>query len=81
MARYVNNYHTSVATLARLKKQKSFASFVAKCRKTIRDQIILDLDDLLITPVQRIPRYVMLLQVRHRLFLMSFPTVVVVTPL
>eukprot|EP01119_Soliformovum_irregulare_P024139 TRINITY_DN8586_c1_g1_i1.p1 TRINITY_DN8586_c1_g1~~TRINITY_DN8586_c1_g1_i1.p1 ORF type:complete len:812 (-),score=260.41 TRINITY_DN8586_c1_g1_i1:52-2487(-) len=57
---YVNNYTDSHATLKqKLAEDKDFASWNNGQRNQVPDH--LDLDDFLIMPVQRIPRYEMLL--------------------
>lgn len=55
---YVNNFDQSLSTLKELSKNKAFVDWL---RKRENDQKV-HLDNLLITPIQRIPRYVLLLQ-------------------
>eukprot|EP00698_Gefionella_okellyi_P001270 TRINITY_DN1118_c1_g1_i2.p1 TRINITY_DN1118_c1_g1~~TRINITY_DN1118_c1_g1_i2.p1 ORF type:complete len:566 (-),score=105.47 TRINITY_DN1118_c1_g1_i2:112-1809(-) len=55
---YVNNFNAAIATLERNRRRGSFAAFV---NKTMSQHPNADLPSLLITPVQRIPRYLLLL--------------------
>ena len=56
---YVNNYNTAVMLLSELKKKKQFKKWLNVVMRD--DRIHLStLEDYLITPVQRIPRYTML---------------------
>eukprot|EP00124_Ichthyophonus_hoferi_P003939 Ihof_evm4s383 gene=Ihof_evmTU4s383 len=57
---YINNYDEATATLQSLRSDPKFTSFLEERRMYygIRE----DLSDLLICPVQRIPRYVLLLE-------------------
>lgn len=58
---YVNNYNDSMSLLGKLvKRNPKFETFIAKVEKTPETRG-LDLQSFLIMPVQRIPRYVMLL--------------------
>lgn len=64
---YVNNYNTSIATMTQLLGENSkFAAFVEKMRVN-PDCAGLDFASFLIQPIQRLPRYVLLLQdlVKH----------------
>ena len=58
---YAEGFTTAVATLAHLRrKRKGFSELLHKC--TMSESLDgLALDDLLIMPIQRIPRYAMLL--------------------
>jgi len=58
---YVNNYNTAITTFIGLKRTEKFAHFLQTCAKDpkVKDA---DLTSFLILPVQRIPRYVLLLQ-------------------
>lgn len=56
----MNNYDNAIATYARLMKEnKKFESYISKCRE--HPEINHDLPSYLITPIQRIPRYILLL--------------------
>lgn len=57
---YIIGYDASVTLLARLRKKKDFSNFLEKCRNDSRCNG-LDLNSILIMPVQRLPRYVLLL--------------------
>ncbi|KAM9957185.1 hypothetical protein ACTFIW_008925 [Dictyostelium discoideum] len=57
---YIIGYDASVTLLARLRKKKDFSNFLEKCRSDSRCNG-LDLNSILIMPVQRLPRYVLLL--------------------
>ena len=59
---YAEGFTTAVATLAHLRrKRKGFSELLHKC--TMSESLDgLALDDLLIMPIQRLPRYVMLLE-------------------
>jgi len=57
---YICNYNLSMETLERLEKSKDFRNFVKKCREESGQS--LQLADYLIMPIQRIPRYVLLLK-------------------
>jgi hypothetical protein len=56
---YVNNYDHSMAVLARVKQQDKFRAFCDENQATAKG---LDLSSFLIMPVQRIPRYELLLR-------------------
>ena len=58
---YVNNYGTALQTLNDVSKTKPFKRFIQspRVKKHLNRQ---DLRSLLVAPVQRIPRYVLLLQ-------------------
>eukprot|EP00824_Muranothrix_gubernata_P019025 TRINITY_DN38545_c0_g1_i1.p1 TRINITY_DN38545_c0_g1~~TRINITY_DN38545_c0_g1_i1.p1 ORF type:complete len:557 (-),score=134.50 TRINITY_DN38545_c0_g1_i1:67-1710(-) len=57
---YVNNYNRALTTLTQAKKRRDFATFLKQ--KEARHCGGLDLVSYLITPVQRIPRYRLLLE-------------------
>ncbi|KAF2074898.1 hypothetical protein CYY_003817 [Polysphondylium violaceum] len=57
---YIITYDSAMTTLARLKKKKDFSNFLDKAKGDSRANG-LDLTSLLIMPVQRLPRYVLLL--------------------
>jgi len=56
---YINNYNDSLAVLNECKKNKAFVSFVTKLSSASQNK--LDLASYLIQPIQRIPRYNLLL--------------------
>ncbi len=58
---YVNNYETAMNSLARLKTHEKFMAFVTEVQ-SMPQCAGLDLFSLMITPVQRIPRYELLLR-------------------
>jgi len=58
---YVNNYNSAITTISAIKHVEKIATFLSKCHKDGRC-VGLDLGSFLILPIQRIPRYVMLLQ-------------------
>jgi len=62
---YVQNYGNAIATLEELKKNKHFASWLEQTRQ--KEGVNLDLGSFLIMPVQRVPRYNLLLEelVKH----------------
>ena len=55
---YGNSYNEAIALLSKLKEKDDFVQFLASCRGSQP----LDLEALLIQPVQRIPRYRLLLE-------------------
>lgn len=58
---YINNYDTSIGTLKRCKKDNpNFTKFISKCEANEECEYQ-DLPSFLIQPIQRIPRYVLLL--------------------
>eukprot|EP00824_Muranothrix_gubernata_P014919 TRINITY_DN3091_c0_g1_i3.p1 TRINITY_DN3091_c0_g1~~TRINITY_DN3091_c0_g1_i3.p1 ORF type:complete len:300 (-),score=58.80 TRINITY_DN3091_c0_g1_i3:10-909(-) len=57
---YINNYNTGLAVLTQCRKRKEFAAFL-KLRERTVVMNNLDLTSFLIKPVQRLPRYVLLL--------------------
>eukprot|EP01103_Thecamoeba_quadrilineata_P002494 TRINITY_DN12446_c0_g1_i1.p1 TRINITY_DN12446_c0_g1~~TRINITY_DN12446_c0_g1_i1.p1 ORF type:complete len:776 (+),score=181.15 TRINITY_DN12446_c0_g1_i1:136-2328(+) len=57
---YVSNYGNAIGTIERLKKNKKISAFLEECREKTPSN--LDMNSMLIQPVQRIPRYVLLLQ-------------------
>jgi len=59
---YVSNYDMSISTLGSLKNNKGFIQLLEKCQKETIFSKGLQLDSLLIMPIQRIARYVLLLQ-------------------
>jgi len=56
---YVNSYDESMETLIEAKKRKPFRKFLEDALKTPKIKLA-SIEDYLITPVQRIPRYTML---------------------
>lgn len=56
---YCTNYDQAIQTLVKAKKEPNFATFLETCLKTTTHT----LESLLITVVQRVPRYILLLQV------------------
>lgn len=61
---YVNNYPTALQTLHQLQQENAqFGQFIRKCEEK-PECSFQDLPSLLIQPIQRIPRYEMLLQAR-----------------
>eukprot|EP01119_Soliformovum_irregulare_P019332 TRINITY_DN6092_c0_g1_i2.p1 TRINITY_DN6092_c0_g1~~TRINITY_DN6092_c0_g1_i2.p1 ORF type:complete len:594 (+),score=153.67 TRINITY_DN6092_c0_g1_i2:36-1817(+) len=62
---YVNNYDHSVQTLNRCIRSAGFKSVVQKCQTSVRGRVEgmdVSLVSLLLLPIQRIPRYVLLLE-------------------
>ncbi|EGG14226.1 pleckstrin domain-containing protein [Cavenderia fasciculata] len=57
---YIVAYDNAISTLNRLKKKSSFNNFIEKCRTDSRSNGQ-DINSLIIMPVQRLPRYVLLL--------------------
>ena len=55
---YINNYESSTVRVSELKKSKDFVEFLSQTSKRAGHNFA----SLMITPVQRIPRYVMLLE-------------------
>jgi hypothetical protein len=65
---YANNYQTALAKLSECRQScKAFADFVELnlARVQLPKGIAGDLPSLLITPVQRVPRYLLLINVRR----------------
>ena len=63
-ADYVNNYNTAIEEISRLKKEnKEFRSFL---KNSIKQCGGLDINSYLVLPIQRIPRYVMLLEEMYK---------------
>ena len=58
---YVNNYNNALKTLRACEEQQAYKLFVSEIRAK-QEKRALDLKDLLIMPIQRIPRYLLLLQ-------------------
>lgn len=63
---YVQNFNTSMAVIERVQKKKEVAAYFQKCKEHPEGKS-LDLASFLIMPVQRIPRYNLLLtdMMRH----------------
>lgn len=59
---YVNKYHDGGEHLRRLNENKKFAQVLAKCKHANSSGGLNSLENLLVVPVQRIPRYVLLLR-------------------
>lgn len=57
---YTNNYQRALSALVDCKAQRNFKNFLYYVEKELGVQ---DITDILITPVQRIPRYMMLIKV------------------
>mmetsp|Transcript_8901 Transcript_8901/g.13292 ORF Transcript_8901/g.13292 Transcript_8901/m.13292 type:complete len:532 (-) Transcript_8901:181-1776(-) len=55
---YINHYAEVINTLSELRKQKKFTNFIRGARKSAK----MEITSYLIQPVQRIPRYVLLLK-------------------
>lgn len=66
-SQYVSHYNEAMRVLTECKKQKPFRKFLDELKKKSHDLEHRGLEDYLIRPVQRIPRYHLLLQdlVRH----------------
>eukprot|EP01125_Pyxidicula_operculata_P022085 TRINITY_DN8872_c0_g1_i1.p1 TRINITY_DN8872_c0_g1~~TRINITY_DN8872_c0_g1_i1.p1 ORF type:complete len:791 (-),score=127.67 TRINITY_DN8872_c0_g1_i1:54-2426(-) len=58
---YVNNYEISMKTLSEARKSKSFREYEALAMNTPTVELA-EICDYLITPIQRIPRYILLLK-------------------
>ncbi len=60
---YINNYNAAMTTLCSAREKEEFSNWITKQERTLGEP----LDSVLITPIQRIPRYVLLLSelVRH----------------
>ena len=58
---YLNGYEPSISTINSLRTNKKFQEFLNKMRNRLNDISLLDLTSYLIMPVQRVPRYVLLL--------------------
>jgi len=56
---FINNYDRALETLRKSKQQSSFATFLSEIESQKKNK--LTLGDILIMPVQRVPRYVLLL--------------------
>eukprot|EP01119_Soliformovum_irregulare_P019969 TRINITY_DN6410_c1_g3_i3.p1 TRINITY_DN6410_c1_g3~~TRINITY_DN6410_c1_g3_i3.p1 ORF type:complete len:678 (+),score=240.20 TRINITY_DN6410_c1_g3_i3:156-2036(+) len=56
---YVNNFNISIETLREAKKKKEFENLLKDAAKHVEDRQ--DIESLLLTPIQRIPRYELLL--------------------
>ena len=61
---YANNYDAARDEFDRLSDNESFVRFCEAME--LRDGLDLGLDDLMIMPVQRLPRYVMLLETLYK---------------
>jgi len=66
-SQYCSNYHEAMRVLSECKKQPRFKKFLDELKKRSHDIEHRGLEDYLIRPVQRIPRYYLLLQdlVKH----------------
>jgi len=60
---FINGYDNGNALLKKYKAFPAFEAFIKQCEVQMKAELgrILDLEDLLISPIQRIPRYVLLL--------------------
>lgn len=59
-SKYVNGYHSLINTLLKEMENTHFASFLEKARQDPRCRF-LELNDFIIMPIQRLPRYILLL--------------------
>lgn len=59
---YMNGYDKCLKSLSKLRSNKKFSKFMDGVRKKLQEKGNLDLMSYLIMPVQRIPRYVLLLR-------------------
>jgi predicted metallo-beta-lactamase superfamily hydrolase len=59
---YVNNYNKALVVYQHCRREPKFREFLDQI-KAKQEKRSLDLADLLITPVQRVPRYLLLLKV------------------
>jgi len=57
---YISNYTQAMETYQRLQQQPAFANMITKCKATLDAK--LSFEDYQIMPVQRIPRYVLLVE-------------------
>ena len=58
---YLNGYEPSISTINSLRNNRRFQDFLTKMKNRLNDISLLDLTSYLIMPVQRVPRYVLLL--------------------
>ena len=58
---YLNGYEPSIGTINSLRNNRRFQDFLTRMRARLNDISLLDLTSYLIMPVQRVPRYVLLL--------------------
>ncbi len=63
---YLNDYLKCLTTLEALRRSKHFQAFVTKVNERLKEESSLGLMDYLIMPVQRLPRYVLLLRELRR---------------
>lgn len=63
---YLNDYLKCLTTLESLRRSKLFQGFVARVNERLKEESSLSLMDYLIMPVQRLPRYVLLLRELRR---------------
>lgn len=68
---FFNRYRDSLTLLQRKLEKRAFAKFLAKCGKDSKEA--LQLESLLIMPIQRLPRYGLLLQELERVTIDSHP--------
>jgi hypothetical protein len=61
---YVNNYNRALATYHECSSSAPFKAFLSEV-KAKQEKRSLGLLDLLITPIQRVPRYALLLKVHY----------------
>jgi hypothetical protein len=63
---YINNYNNAIETMSRcLQESEDFREFLAQGRADPESRG-LDVTSFMILPIQRVPRYQMLLEVLHR---------------
>ena len=60
---YVNNFDEANQTYGNLAENKDFVDFMEDCKKKVTPSV--DLPSLLITPIQRMPRYELLIRVSN----------------
>ena len=58
---YLNGYEASLSAITSLRSHRRFQEFLHRMRERLNEISILDLTSYLIMPVQRVPRYVLLL--------------------
>lgn len=60
---FVNSYDKSLDALGRVEATRLWAEIMKKVDNLVRDERPLTFETLLVTPIQRIPRYLLLLKV------------------
>jgi hypothetical protein len=66
---FVNSYDKSLDALGRVEATRLWAEIMKKVDNLVRDERPLTFETLLVTPIQRIPRYLLLLKVTLRRYL------------